>query len=281
MPVIRASWQLSAGITVVLAVVWLACSMSQLPSLRKLRAFTQEFVVVVGVFAVYQHTAYLVHGRTAHAFSNAMGIWHLERRLHLPSEVAVQHLTASLPLVERGMNAYYDGMHLTAMTAFVVWMWWRHRDRYVLLRNTVALTTLACVLIQMVPVAPPRMFPALGFTDTASRYGMSMYSADGIADQLGAMPSIHVAWAGIVCVFGVMVCAPRWRWLFVGHFVLVGYVVVATANHWWLDGAVGLAVMVLVLAFLLGIAALGRRLFGTHALVETAIPDEAPAHLAG
>ena len=38
MPVVRASWQLSAGITVVLAVVWLICTLTRLPSVRVLRA---------------------------------------------------------------------------------------------------------------------------------------------------------------------------------------------------------------------------------------------------
>lgn len=250
---IEPSWQLSASISLVLALVWVACALSGVSSLRVVKAFALEFAVLVGVFAVYQHTAYLAHGKTAGAFANATDIWNLERSLHLPSEVAVQHLTAGWPAVERTLNWYYGYMHLNVMTAFVVWMWWRHRERYALLRNTVAITTLACVLIQMVPVAPPRMFPDLGFVDTAKVYGQSVYTDGGIADQLGAMPSIHVAWAGIVGLFGAWAVGRKWGWVFVLHFLAVSYVVVATANHWWLDGIVGLAVMVAVMAVLLPI----------------------------
>ncbi len=264
MPGLRASWQLSTGIAVALALVWLACHLYRRPAVKAVQAFALEFALVVGVFAVYQHTAYLAHGRTEGAFGNALSVWRLERWLHLPSEVTVQHLTDHLPLVEKGMNAYYAGMHLTAMTMFIVWMWWRHRDHYPLMRNTVALTTVICVLIQMVPVAPPRMFPELGFTDTAAHYDMSMYSPDGIANQLGAMPSVHVAWAGIIGFFGILVAAPAWRWVFVTHFLLVSYVVVATANHWWLDGVVGLAVFAVVLGLLSSLSVLATRMARPH-----------------
>jgi len=257
---IQPSWQLSASISLVLAVLWVAVSVSGVASLRVVKAFALEFAVLVGVFAVYQHTAYLARGKTAGAFSNGMDIWHLERALHLPSEVWVQHLTLGWPDVVRATNWYYAYMHLNVMTAFVVWMWWRHREHYALLRNTVAITTLTCVLIQMVPVAPPRMFPDLGFVDTAAQYGQSVYSAGGIADQLGAMPSIHVAWAGIVGLFGAWAVGRRWGWVFILNFVLITYAVVATANHWWADGIAGLAVMGVVMAVLIPIhRALGRR----------------------
>lgn len=248
---IQPSWQLSAVMALCLAAVWAVTSRSSRPFVRVVMAFAREFALLIGVFAVYQHTAYLAHGRTLHAFSHARSIWDLERRLHLPSELSVQRLTAGMDTVERAMNWYYANMHLTVMFVFIIWMWWRHRERYALLRNTVAATTLICVLIQMVPVAPPRMFPQLGFVDTATVYGQSVYTPDGIADQLGAMPSIHVAWAGIVALFGLWVTARRWWAVFLFDFVTVSYVVVATANHWWLDGVAGLAVMGVVLAVLI------------------------------
>jgi hypothetical protein len=272
---IQPSWQLSASISLVLTVVWVGCAVSGAPALRVVKAFALEFAVLVGVFAVYQHTAYLAHGQTAGAFANARDVWDLERWLHLPSEVTVQQLTAGWAGVERGLNWYYAYMHLNVMTAFVVWMWWRHRERYALLRNTVAITTLVCVLMQMVPVAPPRMFPELGFVDTAKVYGQSVYTNGGIADQLGAMPSIHVAWAGIVGIFGAWAVGRRWGWAFLLHFAMVAYVVVATANHWWLDGVVGLAVMGVVMAVLFPIhAGLARR-----AAARSAEPAELPDEL--
>ena len=267
---IQPSWQLSAVMSLCLAAVWAVTSRSSRPFVRVVMAFAREFTLLIGVFAVYQHTAYLAHGRTLHAFSHARSIWDLERRMHLPSELSVQRLTAGMDTVERAMNWYYANMHLTVMFVFIIWMWWRHRERYALLRNTVAATTLICVLIQMVPVAPPRMFPELGFVDTATVFGQSVYTPDGIADQLGAMPSIHVAWAGIVALFGLWVTAKRWWWVFLFDFVTVSYVVVATANHWWLDGVAGLAVMGVVLAVLIP---LHRWFARIHVQAHAAAPE--------
>jgi hypothetical protein len=62
------------------------------------------------------------------------------------------------------------------------------------------------------------------------------------------MPSLHVGWAVLVAVAAVAVGTSRWRWLVVAHPVLTVVAVVATANHWWLDGVV--AVMVMGIAYL-------------------------------
>jgi hypothetical protein len=131
------------------------------------------------------------------------------------------------------------------MVVFLVWLWLRHRDRYPVVRNTLAFATGACLLVQMIPVAPPRMLPGLGFVDTALRYGQSVYGSmgRGVADQLSAMPSVHVAWAVLVAVTAVTITTSRWRWLAVVHAALTVLVVVITANHFWMDGIVAVALL--------------------------------------
>src|SRR5437899_1749826 len=244
MPMIRATWQLSACIALTLAFTYVVCRGRSRPGVQRLSAFAKEFAVLAGVFAVYQHTVHYARTRYVGAYHNASALRHVERRLHLPSEVWVQHLILPFPLLVKGLNAYYAGMHLTTMTGFMVWLWWRHRDHYPLARNTLAVTTLVCVLVQMIPVAPPRMFGDLGFVDSAIKYGQSMYgTTDGIAGQVGAMPSIHVAWAAMVAAYALKVSSNRWRWLGPGHFAMTVFVVTATANHWWLDGVVGIAIL--------------------------------------
>jgi PAP2 superfamily len=257
--VLRATWQLSAGIATACAVVFLLarlrpgspCSLrtcTHSDRWHRIRAlvagFGAEFAMVAGVFAVYQHTAHFAHTRIAGAVDHARVVQAIQDWLPLPSEAGVQGLILPHRLAVDAANAYYAGMHLTSMTAFLVWMWWRHRDRYALARNTVALTTLVCVTLQMVPVAPPRLMPGGQFVDTGLEFGMSVYGpqGQGIAAQLAAMPSLHVAWAGIIAGFGVSVSRSPWRWLLAAHFALTMFVVVATANHWWLDGIAGLTV---------------------------------------
>ena len=117
---------------------------------------------------------------------------------------------------------------------FLVWLFVRHRDRYPSVRTTLAWTTLVCLLIQLVPVAPPRLLPS--FVDTATTYGQSVYSLGLAPDQLSAMPSVHVAWAVLVGWAVVRISTSPWRWWVLAHPVLTVFVVVATANHFWLDG---------------------------------------------
>jgi PAP2 superfamily len=135
-----------------------------------------------------------------------------------------------------------------ALIIFLIWCFFRHREHYPSVRNTVAILTAACLLIQLIPVAPPRMFANLGFVDTALRYGQSVYGAvgSGFADQLSAMPSVHVGWAVLIAVFALRISRSPWRWLVLVHTTLTILVVTVTANHWWLDGVV--AVMLLAMA---------------------------------
>jgi hypothetical protein len=128
-------------------------------------------------------------------------------------------------------------------------MFLRHRDRYAFWRTTIVLLTASCLLVQLLPVAPPRLLPEFGFVDTAAEYGQSVYTALSAVgpDQLSAMPSVHVGWAVLVAIAAWTLTTSRWRWLGVGHAVATVFVVVATANHFWLDGIVATALLGFVL----------------------------------
>lgn len=258
---LRATWQLSAGLALACLLGHVALRGSARPWARSCAAFTFEFAMVAGIFASYQHTAGLMHTRVAGAVQNAELLVDLQRRLGLPGEDGVQRLFLTHATTMSAMVYYYAAVHLTSMTAFLIWMWWRHRESYPTARNTVALTTLACVVIQMVPVAPPRLMPGGPFVDVAAEQGLSMYGPNGLgsASQLAAMPSIHVAWAGIIAFFAVRASTSRWRWIIAAHLPLTVLVVTATANHWWLDGVAGLAVAALSYAAASGLAAVRRR----------------------
>ena len=107
----------------------------------------------------------------------------------------------------------------------------------------------ACLLVQLIPVAPPRMLPAAGMVDTAIRYGQSVYGTQAgfDPDQLSAMPSVHVGWAILVAILVIGTATSRWRWLALGYPALTLLVVVVTANHFWLDGIVAAALLAAVL----------------------------------
>jgi PAP2 superfamily len=249
MPHWEMSWQLATvtagSMFAVAALAWLSgrgMLVAAVPALR-------EAGLVVSLYALWQYAGTFSVMGTGGASSRAEWIWHTERAWHLPSEAALQHLVLPYPLVVETFNLYYAVMHFTVLIIFLIWLFARHREYYRQTRVTLVLATGACLLIQLIPVAPPRLLSGVGLVDTAQIYGQSVYAfGGGMADELSAMPSVHVAWAMLVAVVVWQATSSRWRWLAVAHAVMTWLVVLATANHFWLDGIV--AVVLLVLALL-------------------------------
>jgi hypothetical protein len=246
-PEIRPGWQLSVGTAAVLALIAGGSLLLRFRWARAVGAFAREFTVVMALLALWQGIGRYVHTRATGAMERAEWIWHVQHVLPFPDEVALQRLVLPVPALVRAANTYYGYAHLNGMAVFLVWLWWRHRAAFPRARFTVVSVTLACFLVQIVPVAPPRLLPQLGFVDTGRLYGQSVYGAfdSGAVNQLSAMPSVHVGWAVIVGWFTWRYARRGWRWIGPVHAVLTVLVVVVTANHWWLDGVVA-AVLVAV-----------------------------------
>lgn len=240
MPQLQPSWQLSAQTAAVLIVVAVCCALLRRRWAARVSAFSRDFAVVTALLGLWQWVGRYVHTRVAGAMERAESVYQVQRVLHLPDEVRLQQLILSHPWLVRAANTYYGYAHLNGMAIFLVWIWWRHRPQYARARTVIVLSTLACLLVQIVPVAPPRLLPGHGFVDTALDYGQSVYGefGSGMANQLSAMPSVHVGWAVIVAVFVWRSAGRGWRWVGVTHAALTVWVVVVTANHWWLDGFV-------------------------------------------
>ena len=201
-------------------------------------AFARELAIMFTLYAVWRLANRLSLMQLDGALWRGRWLWDLQRAWHLPSEVTVQQMILPHPLIVQFANVYYAVAHVPAMIVFLIWLFVWHRPRYPQLRNALALTTGACLLIQLIPVAPPRLIPALGVVDTPLLYHQSVYGpiGTGIAAQLSALPSVHVAWALLVGIGAVMVSGSRWRWLVLAHPILTCWVVVATGNHYWVDG---------------------------------------------
>ncbi len=208
--------------------------------------YLRESALVAGLYALWQLAASIsVLGPTG-ALARGRAIDRWERRwLPLPSERSAQRLITGHPLLAQGANWYYAAMHFAALGALLLWLFARHRDRYPRIRTVLVLLTAACLAIQLLPVAPPRLLPQLGYQDTAARYGQSVYHISGISvDQLSAMPSVHVGWALLIGWAVLTVSRSRYRWWVLIHPALTVFVVVATANHFWLDGIVAAGLLV-------------------------------------
>jgi hypothetical protein len=213
----------------------------------------REALLLGSLLAVYLGVRYLALRHSTAAFSNAELVVGLENALRLPSEANLQHDALPVPHLAQAANGYYALVHFPLTVSVLLWLSVRHRAVYPRVRwAMVSVTALATVGHLVFPLAPPRMLP--GFIDTGVRYGQSVYGPttdSGVANQFAAMPSLHVGWATMIAIVLVLVTRSRWRWLWLLHPVLTFAVVVLTANHYWLDGLVALALVGLCLPILI------------------------------
>jgi membrane-associated phospholipid phosphatase len=101
---------------------------------------------------------------------------------------------------------------------------------------------LALVGYMVYPTAPPRYLPEWGFTDTVSNFvgTQTANTASVLYNPYAAIPSMHVAFALMLGFSGARLTPIRWlRPLWYFYPVLVSVVVVITANHFWIDAALG------------------------------------------
>jgi PAP2 superfamily len=243
-------WQQASGAAAGLGAASVALRGVRRPLLSKFSSAALESGLILGLYALWQgagsHSALGPDG----AMSRAGWIWRFERDVRLPSEAWLQRLFLPHPLLIQFFNLYYDILHFPVLIACMIWLFVWHRADYGRWRTTLVVFTGLCLLVQLIPVAPPRMLAGTGMVDTAVVYHQSVYAnAAGFdPDQLSAMPSVHVGWAILVAVAVITTLRSRWRWLTVAYPVMTTLAVVVTANHFWLDGIVAAAILVAVLA---------------------------------
>lgn len=208
----------------------------------------RDLALNLGLLAVLWLLYNAVRGVTADdlstAMSNALDLLHLQNFLGLPSEQSLQQGFAQRTGVLRAANVYYVAIHFPLTIAFMAWVWTNHRDRFNRIRNTMIGVTLAGLVLHIVyPLAPPRMIS--GFMDTAATIGPNPYDLKiaAAANQIAAMPSLHVGWALLVSVGLIWITRTTWSYLALAHPVITTAVVVITANHYWTDAIVAAALV--------------------------------------
>jgi hypothetical protein len=272
LPHIDPTWQLAAVTAGALLVV---AAVLRLLGWVRSAAAAAEATLVASLYTAWQLIGTITHRNVAGAQSNALAVWHAERALHLPSELAMQQAVTPHPWLVQLANGYYVYGHFNPVGLLLAWVFWKHRPSYSRVRLLLCLLTAAAFVVHFVPVAPPRLMPQLGFHDLALEYGQSVYGSfgAGIPGQLLAMPSLHVGWAILLAYVVVTTARSRWRWLVVAHPVLMTLDVVVTANHWWADGIVCGLLLVLCIAADRAV----RRLLPVRVHVPEVVREPVPA----
>ncbi|HEY6934129.1 MAG TPA: phosphatase PAP2 family protein, partial [Marmoricola sp.] len=199
--------------------------------------------VLIGLllFAVYLLVDTLENpARRAAASQHGRDIFELEQRLHIDIEHALNNWLAPHRLLSTLANYEYAWTYILSALALLAWTYLRRPDLWKLTRDSfIVLNLIAFACFWLYPTAPPRLLPGLGFVDTVSRgdtvgsWGNSLVDS---ANQLAAMPSLHVGWALWVSVVLARITASRWvQVLSAAHVALTAFVIMATANHYLLD----------------------------------------------
>ena len=189
----------------------------------------------------------MVDGKASAAVANARDIIDAERSMHMFFEQDFQEWAMSDArwIVDAG-NWMYVNSHFVVTVTFLVWLYLARNHAYYFVRNMFMIAMgLALVGYVAMPTAPPRFMPEWGFADTVATFvgDSAEQSANVLYNPFAAMPSMHVAFALMIAVPAIMLVRNRaLKVAWATYPVIVTFVVVVTANHFWLDAAVGAVV---------------------------------------
>jgi hypothetical protein len=207
-----------------------------------------------GFLLAYQVARGIADRDPARALENGLRVveWEREQTNHL-IELTLQQFAASFGWLEAAVSWTYWNSEFTVVGLSLLWIYLRRHDHFVRFRNTILFANaLGLIGYVLLPTAPPRMFPGLGFVDTLGAFG-GLNHGSGLVElasnPYAAMPSLHAADALIVGITLAYVCrswAAKTIWILWPAWVW--FSVMATANHFWLDIVAGVALALVALA---------------------------------
>jgi hypothetical protein len=226
-----------------------ARSVGALSPARRRSRWWVEALALLWLLWVYEAITNFAPLRLHVAVAHAEGLLHAEQVLHLDPEQALDTWLAGQHTLGVILSNYYDNAHFVVTLGLLGWLWWRRADIYRPLRNSLVIVNLlAFVVFWLYPVAPPRMLTGfIDVVDVTNAFG-SFHSGSlaSHADELAAMPSLHIAWA-VWCSLALWrMSRRRWvRGLAIVYPCTTAFTVVATGNHFILDILGGVAAMAL------------------------------------
>jgi hypothetical protein len=234
------------------------------PVALPLRA-VREVGLLAGLWFTYAFSRVVASDDLAPARARAADLLHLEQLLHLDVESWLNHALTPVSSIAVPMSFWYASLHYLVTPAVLIYLFVRHRAEYPRARNGIVIgSAIGLVCYLLIPTAPPRLMPGGAYLDTlASTSDVGWWGGQSslpnglgqVANELAAMPSLHVGWT-------IWVAWAVWRHTnVVGRSIAVLYaagttlVVLATGNHWVLDavaGAVVVAVGIVVSGWIAG-----------------------------
>jgi hypothetical protein len=227
---------------------WQAKRTGRAPRLRWLPKGGSDALVQLSLFVIadilYETVRGIAESNAAVAFANARALVELEQSTGLFFEQGLQAWVMGQRVLVDFANFMYVNSHFVITTTMLVWLYLRHNDRFYFVRNMFMVAMgLALVGYVLMPTAPPRFFPELGFVDTIAYYVNVKHDSGLVAlffNPYAAVPSMHVAFALMVAVPTMLVVRRWWaKALWALYPLVITFVVIVTGNHWFMDAVAG------------------------------------------
>lgn len=206
----------------------------------------RQVLLFAAAYYGYRLVRGLVDGEASLAFENARTLVSAERALGLFFEPGLQAWALGQSWLVHGAGWMYVHSHVIITIGFLIWLYLSRNRAFYYVRNMFLIAMgLALVGYVVFPTAPPRLLPEWGFTDTV--VGLvgekAARGAELLYNPFAAVPSMHVAFALMIGVLAMMLVTNRaLKLAWAAYPLLVTFVVVVTANHFWLDAVLGAAV---------------------------------------
>jgi hypothetical protein len=206
----------------------------------------RQVALFLFVYQGYQVVRGIADGEHSVAIANAERVIHLERSLGAFFEPGLQQAFISHRWVIDLANWMYLNSHFVITTAFLVWLYLFRHENFRFVRNMFLVAMGVALIGYLVyPTAPPRLVPGAGFTDTIGAFTSTSQDSSAVSvlvNPYAAVPSMHIAFALMIGVPGVALSRTAWaRMWWSAYPLLVFFVIVVTANHFWFDAAAGAA----------------------------------------
>jgi len=212
--------------------------------------FGRQLAIWFGFLAAYQVARGIADRDPPRAFDNGLHVIGIERHANALFELTLQRLVDGSQVLATLASWTYWNSEFTVLGLALLWVYLRRNEAFTRFRNSILLANVIGLIgYVLLPTAPPRMFPDLGFDDTLSNFGQLNHGSGLIefaANPYAAMPSLHAADALIVGLVLFSVCRTRVAkaiWLLWPAWVW--FSVMATGNHFWLDVVGGIVVAVI------------------------------------
>ncbi len=195
-------------------------------------------------YGFYETVRGIADGARGEAFANAANVIDFERATHTLFEPHLQHALISHRWLVDLANFMYLNSHFVVTVGFLVWLYLYRNQSFYFVRNMFMVAMgLALIGYLLVPTAPPRFFPGDGFVDTITDYAKVNHDTGLISvlvNPWAAIPSMHIAFALMIAVPGALLARHTLTRVFwCAYPPLVFFVIIFTANHFWVDAAAG------------------------------------------